>query len=201
MRYAEKWPQYAKWWDSMTIKPARQREFEGYADKAMAGKDRYLEIQEATAHDGLGADGQGVPWPLIAITHMRESSFNFGTYLGNGQSLARRTTIVPKNRGPFTGSKAFFNGAIDALAQDGLSAVIDWKLEKIIYYCEVFNGGGYSSRGLPSPYVWGGTNIQKPGKYIRDGVFSATAVDTQPGCAPVLMLIMQKAGLTFPRES
>jgi lysozyme family protein len=43
--------------------------------------------------------------------------------------------------------------------------------------------------GLPSPYIWGGTNIQKRGKYVGDGKFSRTAWDTQPGVAPMIATI------------
>jgi lysozyme family protein len=192
MRYSSKWPQYAAWWDRMTIKAGRQAEFERDAKFAIAHKEQYLAIEQKT----------GVRWYHIAVLHRRESDADFGTYLGNGQSLARRTTIVPKGRGPFTGPDAFVNGAIDALKIDGLSSVIDWRLEKILYYGELFNGAGYDGHGLPSPYLWGGTNIQQPGKYIRDGVFDRNVWDPQPGCAPMLAVMAKlDPTITFTRES
>ncbi len=173
MRYSAKWPVYAKQWDGMVIKPSRLPEFEGIAKKILASKARYQAIEAAT----------GVKWYHIGVIHTRESNNNFSTYLGNGQSLSRVTTIVPKGRGPFA---TFEAGAVDALKLDGLTSVHDWRLEKILYYCELFNGAGYDARGLPSPYIWGGTSVQKPGKYVRDGVFDSSAMDTQPGCAPIL---------------
>jgi lysozyme family protein len=196
MRYAAKWPQYAKWWDAMTVRASRQKEFDALADKILAHKDRYQAIENRT----------GVPWYLIAVLHLRESSptfkgepaYNFNTYLGNGQSFHKRTTIVPKGRGPFA---SFEDGAVDALRIDGLSTVQDWRLEKILYYCEIFNGAGYDAKGLPSPYVWGGTNIQRPGKYVRDGVFSRTTMDPQPGCAPILRSLAFKNHIDFMRET
>lgn len=157
----------------MVIKSNRVAEFNRYAGRLLANKERYVAIEKRT----------GVPWWLIAVLHMRESDANFGTYLGNGQSLKRRTTIVPKGRGPFA---SFEDGAVDALRIDRLTEVKDWRIEKALYYCEIFNGAGYHNKGLPSPYVWGGTNQQKPGKYVRDGVFSRTTWDGQPGCAPIL---------------
>src|SRR5262245_42001636 len=43
----------------------------------------------------------GVPWFVIAALHNRESDADFSTYLGNGEPLNRKTTLVPKGRGPF----------------------------------------------------------------------------------------------------
>lgn len=192
MKYGSKWPEYAKQWDAMRINPSRVQEFDKLARFAITNKARYQAIERAT----------GVPWFLIAVIHRREGNANFGTYLGNGQSLARKTTIVPRGRGPFTGPDAFERGAIDALKIGGLDKVQDWRLEKCLFYCETFNGWGYANKGLPSPYVWGGTNIQKPGKYVSDGVFSKTAMDGQPGCAPILSMIAKlDPSITFIRET
>ena len=66
----------------------------------------------------------------MVLRHYRESNFNFDTYLGNGQSLARVTTIVPKGRGPFTGPDAFINGAIDALRLEGFIGANDWGIAR-----------------------------------------------------------------------
>ena len=192
MRYATKWPQYAHWWDAMEIKPNRVTEFEHIAKVALDHKQIYAAIEQMT----------GVRWYHIAVLHRRESDANFGTYLGNGQSLAHRTTIVPKGRGPFTGPNAFTDGAIDALKIDGLTSVQDWRLEKILYYCELFNGAGYDEKGLPSPYLWGGTTVQKPGKYVADRVFNAHVWDPQPGCAPILAALAKlDPTITFTRET
>lgn len=161
----------------MTINRGRTQEFNAIAQRILMHKDRYVAVEQRT----------GVPWYMIGLLHMRESSADFDTYLGNGQSLHRRTTIVPKGRGPFA---SFEDGAVDALKIDGLTSVQDWRLEKILYYCELFNGTGYDARGLPSPYIWGGTNVQRPGKYVRDSVFNSKTWDSQPGCAPILKTLM-----------
>lgn len=172
------WPTYATQWNNMKIRPVRSGEFEDYAQFAIHNKTRYVEI----------ADASGVPWEMIAVIHRRESNSRFDTYLGNGQPLSQVTTEVPRGRGPFHGPNAFFDGAIDALKVDGLSSVKDWRLEKMLYFCQAFNGFGYHG---PSPYIWGGTNIQERGKYIRDHVYDPNAWDTQPGCAPILWAIAQ----------
>ncbi len=181
MRYSAKWPIYAQQWDAMEIKPERRSELERTARRCLAGKPTYRVIEEAT----------GVPWFLVALLHLRESDCDFHTYLGNGQSLNRRTTIVPKGRGPFQGPNAFVDGAIDALKLDGLAGVQDWRLEKLLWHAESYNGLGYEHRGLPSPYIWGGSSIQQRGKFVSDGVFSRWRWDSQPGVAPVLRIMME----------
>lgn len=189
MKYGSKWPTYAEQWDAMVINPSREAEFRRYAQFAIDHKAEYFEIEQAT----------GVTWPHVAVLHRRESDSDFSTYLGNGQPLNRVTTIVPKGRGPFP---SFLAGAIDAFAIDGLDKVIDWRLEKILYYCEIFNGLGYENKGLPSPYIWGGTNQQRSGKYVADGVFDPNVMDTQPGCAPILAMIAKlDPAVRFVRET
>lgn len=197
MRYSAIWPLYAKWWDEMVIKPERVREFSLEAQYSISHKDTYLEIQEATPHK--------VPWPMLAVIHWRESTEDraghprFDTYLGNGQSLSRRTTIVPTGRGPFTGPHAFRDGALDALEIDGILDVVDWRLEKMLFWITGFNGWGSGMR--PSAYVWGGTNIQVIGRWVADHVFDPHVWDTQPGCAPLLASIAKlDPAVTFMRE-
>ena len=179
MRYGAKWPEYRDQWDRMVIKPSRVAEFERTADILLRHEDRYRHIESMST----------VIWPMIAVIHWRESDADFNTYLGNGQSLNRPTTEVPKGRGPFA---TFEAGALDALKFDGLTSVKDWRLEKILYYLELYNGAGYAARHIPSPYLWGGTNIQRRGKYIRDRVWDSNVWDTQEGCAPILKTMMGK---------
>lgn len=209
-RYAERWPEIAKLIQGMSIRDTRRGEFEKFATKILRAKGRYVEVEHATS----------VPWPLVGVLHLRESSCDFDTYLGNGQKLDRRTTIEPTGRGPFCASlpappEAFVDGATDALKIDGLSGVAQptdrwdlgrywgsWPLEKMIFFAERYNGLGYWYRGLPSPYIWGGTTVQQAGKYVSDGVFDAQVWDSQPGCAPILwMLGHLDPSIDYLRES
>ena len=185
MRYSAVWPAYAKQWDAMVINPSRIGEFAKLAKFAVDHKAAYQEVEKAT----------GVPWSMVAVIHRREGDADFNTYLGNGQSLHQRTTIVPRGRGPFPN---FLVGAIDALKIDGLTKVQDWRLEKQLFYLTSFNGWGY---GTNSPYIWGGTNQQKRGKYVRDRVYNPFVWDTQPGCAPLLAIIAKlDPSVIFTRE-
>jgi hypothetical protein len=46
---------------------------------------------------------------------------------------------------------------------------------------------GYANKGLPSPYIWSGTDQYEKGKYTSDGKYDpAEAVDEQLGCAGIL---------------
>jgi lysozyme family protein len=192
MRYSEIWPRYAKYWDAMKVSAEWQHNFVADANYAIAHKVTYLVIAEKT----------GVPWPMLACMHRRESDGDFNTYFGNGQPLSRRTTEEPLNRGPFTGPNAFVNGALDAIKIEGWGTVLDWRLEKQLYYMLLFNGVGSELWGHPSSYVWGGTSIQQPGKWVRDHVWSSTTWDPQPGAAPLLQTISHlDPSVTFTREN
>jgi lysozyme family protein len=187
VRYGLKWPEYQKQWDRMKINPSRQAEFDRIAAKLVGLKDKYLSIEEKT----------GVPWYMIAVIHMREADNDFTKGLAQGDPWNRRSRNKPIC-GPFS---SFEESAIWALKHDGLSSMTDWRLEKQLYHNEVFNGPGYDMRGLPSPYVWGGTNIQKPGKYVADGKFRSDAWDRQPGVAPILASMAKlDPSIKFTRE-
>ncbi|MCX4195771.1 peptidoglycan-binding protein [Methylobacterium organophilum] len=172
---------YERTWASLQIRPEKLATVRELAQQLAAGKPRYREIEART----------GVPWWFVGLCHYRESAFDFDTYLGNGQTLGRRTTIVPKGRGPFTGPQAFVEGAVDALRLQGLIGVGDWRVARALYRLEGFNGYGYHGRGVNSPYLWGGSTAYGPpgargGKFVRDHVFDPNVVDTQIGTAVIL---------------
>ncbi len=190
MRYALKWPVYKAEWDHMAINKSREGEFIALARFAIDHKETYQEVEKAT----------GVAWYHVAVLHRRESDADFSTYLGNGDPLSRPTRHVPRGRGPF---KSFQAGAVDALKLDGLAGHPDMDvIEKILWYCENFNGLGYEYHGLPSPYIFGGTNIQARGKFVGDGDWNPYAWDGQPGCAPILQMIGHlDSSVKFVRET
>jgi lysozyme family protein len=191
MRYSTIWPRYAKFWDEMVINHGDLLKFENMAHAAIMHKSIYEQIEKLT----------GVSWPMTAVIHRRESDANFATYLGNGQSLAHVTTEVPAHRGPFRGPNAFLDGAVDAYKVEGWASVQDWRLEKILYHCLLFNGTSLEPH-VPSSYIWGLTNIQQPGKWIRDHKYDPHVMDTQPGCAPMLATLARlDPSIKFVRET
>jgi lysozyme family protein len=109
---------------------------------------------------------------------------SFDSYLGNGQPLNERTTLVPRGRGPFTGPDAWVKGAVDALTLDNITQVTKWTWPIACYEWEKWNGFGPRSHGCKTGYVWSGTTIYEGGKYIHDGPdgWSPGTWDHQLGC-------------------
>ena len=127
----------------------------------------------------------GVPYaliPLIEIREMGPSMGKFSRYLGNGQVLNKKTTIVPKGRGPFP---TWEMGVVDALKIRSLNLIEkeDWSLERMLFELEAYNGWGYRFRGKPSPYVWSLTlpHANNTGHFVADGKYVATAKDKNIG--------------------
>jgi lysozyme family protein len=148
--------------------------------RLVKAKDRYQAVAAKT----------GVPWFVIAVIHERESSQDWDKSLAQGDPWNAVSVHVPKGRGPFSSWEA---AAIDALANCPPYAAgwRDWTVGGALTLLEKYNGLGYSRRGLPSPYLWAGTDQYVRGKYTSDGMFDSTAVDKQLGCA-CLLLAMQK---------
>jgi lysozyme family protein len=172
---------YATDWKRMIIRDNRRAAVDAIARGLISNKARYQAVEKAT----------GVPWFVIAVLHERESDADFTTHLHNGDPLSRRTYHVPAGRPPPPARPPFTweQSAEDALTYDGLAAVKEWPVERIAYQCEAYNGWGYHNRGMPSPYLWSFSNIYRSGKYVGDGVFSASAVDRQCGVMPMLCAI------------
>jgi lysozyme family protein len=75
-----------------------------------------------------------------------------------------------------------------------LHLVTDWSVEHALWLLESFNGLGYrnGSARIHSPYLWAGTSHYVRGKYVRDHVFSKTAVSKQAGCGGLIKLLSEK---------
>lgn len=157
-------------------KITRGAEFNVVAKRLVAAKLRYQIIEAQT----------GVPWFVIAVIHERESGQNFARSLAQGDPWNRVSTHVPKGRGPF---KSFEEAAVDALVNCAPRAARwkDWSAGGTMTLLEQYNGLGYANKGIPSPYIWSGTDQYVSGKYVADGVFDARAVDKQLGCAGLLL--------------
>lgn len=173
---------YAKMWLAMSVTQDRLGAVDKVAKRIIAAKSRYLPVEKAT----------GVPWFFIGVLHYRESNLNFKKHLHNGDPLTARTTRVPAGY-PKTGTPPFTweFSAIDALKIKSLQKIREWSVERMLYEAERFNGFGYMHRkGHNSPYVWGGTNHQTRGKFVRDGVFNANHMDSQIGVAAILKRVI-----------
>jgi lysozyme family protein len=140
----------------------------------------------------------GVPWPFIAVAHERECSQDWTGSLAQGDPWNRASVHVPAGRGPF---KTWEDAAVDALVNCAPHAARnrDWSIGGTLAMLEQYNGLGYAARGRPSPYIWSGTDQYVSGKYVRDGVYDPSAVDSQLGCAGLLMAMMAlDSTISFP---
>lgn len=150
--------------------------FDAVARRLIAAKARYQAVTRMT----------GVPWFVIAVIHQRESSQSWAKSLAQGDPWDQVSKHEPKGRGPFD---SWESAAVDALVNCGPYAAKwkDWSTGGTLTLLEEYNGLGYANRGLPSPYIWSGTNQYTKGKYVADGVFDPNVVDAQLGCAGLLL--------------
>ncbi len=157
-------------------KLTRGPEFDRVATRLVMSKPRYQALSEKT----------GVPWFVIAVIHEREAGQNFTKSIAQGDPWNAKSVHVPKGRGPF---KSFEEAAIDALTKCPPYAAKwkDWSTGGTMTLLEQYNGLGYASRGLPSPYIWSGTDQYKSGKYVADHDFRPEVVDAQLGCAGLII--------------
>lgn len=178
---------YLNLWAKAEITPSRAPAARAIAKRLLENKARYQKI---------AAESGNVPWWWIAAIHNMESNANFNTYLGNGQRLSQVTTIVPKGRGPFP---SFEHGAIDALQLKKLSEIEEWDISRALFEAERWNGWGYLGK-INSPYLWSFTNLQQPGKYVRDHVWDPKHVSTQCGVAAIFKALEEMGELEFAVE-
>ncbi len=163
-------------WSVAEISPDRLQDVKSDALRIVRNRERYEAV------------GLGVPWWVIGLIHQRESSGHFGRHLHNGDPLTAKTVNVPagrpKNWDPAT--MGWEDSAADALIISGIANHTDWSIAMMLDRMERYNGRGYRSHGIPSPYLWGATTVQQPGKYVMDGVFDPSVMDRQVGCVAVM---------------
>jgi lysozyme family protein len=142
------------------------------------------------------ANETGVPAPLVAALHWRESTGNFGTYLHQGDPLGAPARHVPRDI-PVFGKDEWEKAAAHAIKQkkacaDALGLDKDSRDRgKMAAYAERYNGIGYDMHNTSSPYVYSGTDAYSAGKYTSDGHYDPSYVDQQTGVIPLIDSISQ----------
>jgi lysozyme family protein len=188
-RYFSYKAEYDRLWQSLAVRPDKSGTVDWYLSTIVKNKDRYMKIQEAT----------GVPWYWVGITHGLEAGFNFGAHLHNGDPLTARTKLVPAGR-PLTGTAPFSweVSAIDAITQKGYQTWTDWHLPSMLAYAwERYNGFGYRSKGIASPYLWSMSYHYTRGKYTYDGYYDPSAVSAQAGTMALLKRGVERGFFTL----
>lgn len=187
-------------WAKMHLSAARIPAFHSTAVRlcGATAKARYQGVTDRL----VSANYQSVPWWFIAVVSEREYGGppHWDKQLGQGDPLGFVSKHEPAGRGPFLahegditpGNDAWTRCCLDALIECGPYAArwTDWSPGGVLTLWEEYNGLGYAARGVPSAYVWSGTDQYVSGKYIADHVYRASAVDVQEGCAPILSMMM-----------
>lgn len=160
--------------------------------RSLRNRTRYEAVSQKTK----------VPWHVIAVIHNLECGGRFDCHLHNGDTLRHRTVNVPagrptKGKPPFTWEAS----AIDALTFDGFASWTDWTVAGTLYKIESYNGMGYRKRGVPSPYLWSGSQHYTRGKFVADGRYDAKAVSSQVGAAVVLKRMDDETLITMHGDS
>jgi lysozyme family protein len=164
----------------------------GDVAKIVANRQRYESVAQKFPNQ--------LPWFVVALLHIMEAEGDFHCHLHNGDPLSARTVHVPKGRPngqpPFT----WEDSAWDALMCDRFNLVPAerWAdLAGILYQLESYNGWGYRPRHVRTPYLWAGSNLEQPGKYVDDGVWSPHALSSQTGAAVLLKRMVGMGLLAF----
>lgn len=186
---ADKKYNYEQLFASCVIKPTKYAEIDSVISKIVTNKSRY---------EAVGSRLQ-IPWFVIAIIHCMEGSLRFDRHLHNGDPLTKRTVNVPKGM-PKSGNPPFTweVSATDALVYDKLNTWTNWSIAGILYKLEGYNGFGYYSKRINSPYLWSYSNHYIKGKYVQDGKYDANAVSKQIGAAVLLRRLRENQLIILP---
>ncbi len=179
--YASLSDEYVRLFASATLQPERDEMAKWHLKMLLNSRARYEKVASLT----------GVPWYFIGVTHGLEASFNFRAHLHNGDfPLSRRTRQVPSGRPRvWLPPDDWTSSARDALALLGFTGQKDWSLSRTLYRLEAYNGLGYRSYGVPTPYLWSFSNHYARGKFVADGKWNANARSQQCGAAVMLKLL------------
>ena len=166
-------------WNDATIPKHRLHEVQVIVQRIQRNQARYEAVSRST----------GVPARVIAALHNMESGGSFQCHLHEGSSLKFRTRDVPKGR-PLPPANPPFTwefSATDAMVYDHMAAKNWREIGPALTACEGYNGFGMAKYHpqTPTPYLWAGTSVERPGKYVADGKYSPTARSSQIGVAAI----------------
>jgi lysozyme family protein len=178
-------PAYAKLWDELVPTPSRVPELEKICTIGISHKATYAEVaQKVWMRNDL--------WWVVFLIDQMEGGGGARTHLWNGDPLSHYTVNVPAGEPkighgpPFT----FVESAVPALKHDGMDKITEWTGASTGYCFEAYNGWGYLSKPIVSPYLASWSNKYTKGKYTADHVYDANAVSGQPGALTILKVLV-----------
>ena len=164
------------------------------------GMPQYLDVAKR-----MNAANPEVFADILGAIHFKEASCDFRGVLHNGEKIVgtnKKTTIVPKGRGPFA---TWADAAVDAINIESgrWKALLGGSTDigDILYAMERFNGTGYitgAGRSETSPYLWACSNVNDGrGKYVSDGKFDPNADTGSSAGGAVILKELYRQG-KFP---
>lgn len=185
--FAETKAGYSNMWNNASLIDAKKPMAMAAAKKICSEpyKSVFLAVQSVTK----------VPWWFTGGIAYREDDIDLNAYIGNGQSLLKKTTVVPIDRGPFikNGRPDFLAGCVDAFGLQGFLKYKpeDWTIPFALFQAEEFNGEGYENKNVDSPYVWAGTSWEQSGLFTEDHGFDPNKRDPRVGVAAIWACIAE----------
>ena len=187
-------PDYKALWESMVIDAKRLPAIQLAAQHIKTYESRYQSVGTSTCPT------IPIPWYFIGLIHHMESGQDFNCHLYNGDPLTARTVHYPPGK-PTKGNPPFTweFSAQAALTDEGYGSPKIWEIDDVLSRLESYNGRGYWSHDIYSPYLWSGSNHYTKGKFDEvlnptthkyDVKFNADEVSQQLGCAPILKYLL-----------
>jgi lysozyme family protein len=179
-------------YDRMTYRDGWKEKAEKRANSIVRERSKYEIVQKVT----------GVPWYAVGVLDELEAGGGCSSHLHNGDPLTARTVHVPAGQ-PEDGDPPFtwYQSALDALEGNGWTDVERWELPDLLWRLEKWNGFGYRSYEVMSPYVWSGSQYHERGKFVADGAFDPSARSNQVGAALLLRSLAERGIIEIPRWS
>lgn len=183
-------PWYRRMFAACEIDPGKEAMVRNAMKTIENGFARYMKVAQLMK----AKDPQNFAY-ILGCVHFKEASCDFRGVLHNGEKIVgtgKKTTIVPKGRGPFA---TWEDAALDAIGIEskrwGKLIQGGQDIGDILWALERYNGTGYISgagKAETSPYLWACSNINDDkGKYVSDGKFDPNAsTQSTPGAALLL---------------
>ena len=175
-------------WNAVRLNPQANIALDTLVRRFQRTEKIYREIQAMRSN--------GVPAEILFCLLYREADNDMTCSPAQGDPLTHRSRHVPRGRIPGVNPPyTFLQAAEDAYYSPNLDHLDTKRWDLVgfaLWNCELFNGPGYAKRGLPSSYIWSGTNQYRRGKFVADGRFDPMAIDKQLGVAAVLKRMAER---------
>jgi lysozyme family protein len=176
-------PEYTAWLAHARL--TRPGPVQEGAREVLAAMPRYIDAAAA-----LGMPPQSAAF--IGALDLRESDCNPNAALGQGDPWRERSVHVPAGFGPF---KSWADACNFYMRREHMNDPATWTWEWVCFKGNGWNGFGPNDHGRVPGYLFSCTAVYDTpryggvglaGKYVADGQWSDSTVDSQPGIIPVM---------------